>query len=329
MYSKYFKKQKMMRTVLISLIPVIIYGVYVFGWRVLALLAVNLVVASLTEYISQKTLYKKSQVTEAAFVTATLFTLTLPPHLPFWMSAVGVAVGIFFGKEVFGGFGRNVFNPALVGRAFIYINFPIPMLSFSEAANKGSLINGLGGFTKWTTPLLDATSGATPMHTLSEGGSINILDLILGTHSGSIGEISAILIVLGAAYMIYKKVASWQIMVSVLGGFAGASLLLMAFDPSVIAPHYGILSGGLLFGSTYMATDPISAPKQSQAKWIYGTLIGVITVIIRSFSLFPGGMMFAILISIVFSPIIDYIYIGINKKKRLAKKADQAKVKGA
>lgn len=326
MYSKFFKKQKMMRTVLISLIPIIVYAVYAFGWRILALLAFNVIVASVVEYISEKTLYKKSQVTEAAFVTATLFTLTLPPQLPFWMSGVGVAVGIFFGKEVFGGFGRNVFNPALVGRAFIYINFPTPMLSFSEAANNGQLINGLGGLTKWATPLLDQTSGATPMNILSNGGSMNLLDLFLGTHSGAIGEISKLLILLGAAYMIYKKVASWEIMSAVLGGFVVTSLALNLLGAqSVLQPHLGLLSGGLIFGAAYMATDPISAPKQKQAKWIYGVLIGAITVIIRSFSLFPGGMMFAILIASVFSPLFDYIYIEINKKKRLAKKAAQAK----
>lgn len=324
MFSKFFKKQQMMRTVLIAVAPIILYSIYAFGWRTLALLVFNIAIACSVEYISEKFMYNKAQVTEAAFVTATLFTMTLPPALPFWMSGVGVAFGIFFGKEVFGGFGKNVFNPALVGRAFIYINFPTPMLTFSEAANSERFINGLGGFTKWVTPVIDNVSNPTPMVALkTTGQTVDTLNLFLGNIGGAIGEVSALLIILGALYLIYKKVASWEIMLSSLIGFVATSyiLILLGAGDLVLQPLQGILVGGFLFGTAFMSTDPISAPKQNQAKWIYGIMIGSIVVIIRAFSLFPGGMMFAILIAGVFSPIIDYVFKGINQKKKAAKKA--------
>lgn len=333
MYSKYFQKQKMMRTVLIALAPIIIYGIYVFGWRVLALLAFNIVVASGVEYICERLMYNKNKVTEAAFVTATILTMTLPPQIPFWISGVGVAAAIFFGKEVFGGFGRNPFNPAIVGRAFIYINFPGYMLRWNEAANSQSFVSGLGGFTKWITPLIDTSTSATPMVDIAtNGATYSPLTLLLGNHGGSIGEISALLILLGGAYMIYKKIASWELMLSTMIGFLGISYLLivLGFDADVLPPLEGILVGGFMFGAVFMVTDPISAPKQSQAKWIYGIIVGVSTVLIRSFANFPEGMMFAILIAEVFGPIIDYVFADINKKKRLAKKAleaQQAKAK--
>lgn len=328
MFSKFFKKQAMMRTVLIAVAPIILYGIYAFGWRTLALLGFNIVVACLVEYISEKFMYNKSKVTEAAFVTATLFTLTLPPSIPFWMSGIGVAVGIFFGKELFGGFGKNVFNPALVGRAFIYINFPTPMLTWSQAANSERLINGIGGFGKWSTQILDSISQPTPMTELkTTGATVESINLFLGNIPGSIGEISSLLILLGAIYLIYKKVASWEIMVSsVIGFFATSYLLIILGANEVLPPLQGVLAGGFLFGTAFMSTDPISAPKQSQAKWIYGIMIGAIVVIIRAFSLFAGGMMFAILIAGVFAPIIDYVFKDINKKKRLAKKAQQKAV---
>lgn len=330
MFSKYFKKQKPMRTVLIALAPIILLGIYTFGWKTLALLAVNIIVACGVEYICEKKMYKRTQITEAAIVTATLYTLTLSPLVPLWQSAIGAAFAIFFGKEVFGGYARNPFNPALVGRAFMYINFPNGMTIYTQATNADSFINGLGGFTKWMTPIMDATSGPTPMNALKNTGeSIDTLSMFLGNHAGSIGEISILLILLGGAYMIYKKVASWEIMVASLIGFVGSSylFLILGIEGNIMHPLEGMLVGGFMFGTVFMSTDPISSPNQKQAKWIYGILIGVLVVTIRSFSLFQGGMMFAILIASVFSPIIDYVFKGINKKKR--EKAKLAKAKEA
>ncbi|MBK1637387.1 hypothetical protein CKO19_16940, partial [Rhodovulum adriaticum] len=184
------------------------------------------------------------------------------------------------------------------------------MLTFSEAANSERFINGLGGFTKWVTPVIDNVTNPTPMVAIKAGESVDIVRLILGNIGGAIGEISAVLVILGAAYLLYKKVASWEIMLSSLIGFVVTSyaLILLGAGDLVLQPLQGMLVGGFLFGTAFMSTDPISAPKQTQAKWIYGIMIGVIVVIIRAFSLFPGGMMFAILIAGVFSPIIDYVY---------------------
>lgn len=327
MYSKFFKKQKMMRTVLIASAPLVVYGIYVFGWRVLALLLCNMIVASLVEYISEKTLYKKKQISEAALVTATLYTLTLPPSVPFWISAVGVAFAIFFGKEVFGGFGKNVFNPAIVGRAFVLLNFPAYMTHFNVPANGDKLFNGLAGFAQWITPSLDTIGSSTPMPSLRYAGIFpGYTNLFFGNITGSIGEISTLLILLGGAYMIYKKVASWEMVVASFIGFFATSYILIAlgFGQDVFSPIDGVLMGGFVFGSFFMVTDPISAPKQIQAKWFYGILIGALVVVIRSFTSFTGGMMFAILIAEVVTPIIDYMFQQRNKKKRLAAKAKGA-----
>lgn len=330
MFSKYFKKQKPMRVVLMALAPIILYGIYVFGWKVLGLLLVNIIVACLVEYICEKKMYKRTQITEAAILTATIYTLTLSPLVPLWQSAIGAAFAIFFGKEVFGGYARNPFNPALVGRAFMFINFPVGMTNFTQAANASNFIDGLGGFTTWMTPALDAVTGPTPLNAIkNSGATYDFLNLFIGNHSGAIGEISILLILLGAAYLIYKKVASWQIMLGSVIGFVATSYLfiILGVDGTVVAPLEGMLVGGFAFGTVFMATDPISGPNQKQAKWIYGILIGLIVVIIRSLSLFQGGMMFALLMASIFSPIIDYLFKGYNRKKR--EKAKLAKAKEA
>lgn len=332
MYSKYFKKQKMMRTVLVALLPLLVWGIYTFGWRVLALLVFNMVVASVVEYICEKKMYGRNQVTEAALVTAAIFTMTLPPHVPFFVSGVGVAVGIFFGKEVFGGFGKNVFNPAIVGRTFVYINFSKGMLTWSEAANANSVISGLGGFTKWITPYIDGVASPTPMRYIERIGVLpENINLWFGNHAGSIGEISIVLILLGGAYMIYKKVASWEQMLATVIGFVASSyfFILLGMGDKVLPPLTGMLVGGFMFGAVFMVTDPVSSPRQPQAKWIYGILVGLIVVIIRSFGSFRGGMMFAILIAEVFGPIIDYVFAQYNKKKKLAKKSAEKAVSNA
>ncbi|WP_243344349.1 RnfABCDGE type electron transport complex subunit D [Anaerococcus sp. AGMB09787] len=309
-----FLKQKMMRTVLFALIPIMIFSVLNFGWRVLCLYIFNIVIACLVEYLSQAKLYKNKKISEAAIVSAILYTMTLPASIPFWISAVGIIFAMFFGKAVFGGFGKNVFNPALVGRVFIYVNFPQPLtISWNQ--------NSFPAISNWLTPVIDDVSMATPMLMFKNGNELaSISDLFFGLVPGSIGETSKLLIILGGIYLIVKKVASWEIMVSSLIGFTGLSLILrmMGFD-SVLPPFYGILSGGFLFGTVFMATDPISAPKTKIAKWCYGIIIGVVTVIIRGFALFSGGMMFAILIGNTFGPIIDYAV----RKSQQAKKAKQ------
>lgn len=309
----------MMRTVLISLIPIIIASVYFFGWRTIVLLGVVTLAGLGTEWIFSKKYNRK--VSEAVFVSCILYTLTLPSTTPFWIAAVGIIFGIMFGKEVFGGFGRNVFNPALVGRALVYVSFPAPLtIEWTKAAG-----GSLGGFTSYVTEGIEAVSQATPMLLFRDTGVLtSFKDLLIGNVSGSIGETSAILIILAAIYLIYNKVASWQIMAGVLIGFTGLnSILYFLGNNQIPNPIFGILAGGLLFGTVFMATDPISAPKTKGGKWIYGVLIGIITVIIRGYALFAGGMMFAILIGNTFAPIIDEGVRYYQKSRKEAKEKDK------
>lgn len=320
---KHFMPQKMMRTVIISLIPIIISSIYFFGWRSLLLLLWVTAFGLATEWIFEKKYGKK--VSEAVFVSCILYTLTLPAETPLWIAAVGIVFGIAFGKEVFGGFARNIFNPALVGRAFVYVSFPEPLtIQWTKAATGFP-----GGFTKYLTESAEAISQATPMLMFRETGDMgSAMKLLFGNVSGSLGETSGILIILAGIYLIYKKVAAWQTMGGVLIGFTGLSgLLYFLGNAQIPNPIFGILSGGFLFGMVFMATDPISSPKTKEGKWIYGILIGVITVIIRGYALFAGGMMFAILIGNVFAPIIDEGVRYYKKWKKESKaKAEEVRV---
>lgn len=317
-FSKHFIKQKMMRTVIISLIPIIFASIYFFGWRTLILLGLITIAGVTTEGVFEKKYSRKTS--EAIFVSCILYTMTLPPSTPYWIAIIGIIFGILFAKEVFGGFGKNVFNPALVARAFVYVCFPTPLtIEWSKAA-----LGFPGGFSTYLTEGIEAVSQATPMLLFRDTGKLtSLVDLLIGNVSGSIGETSAILIILAGIYLVYKKVASWQIMAGVLIGFTGLSGILYALGNSQIPnPLFGILAGGLLFGTIFMATDPISAPKTKEGKWIYGILIGIVTVIIRGYALFAGGMMFAILIANTFAPIIDE---GVNAYKKYKKEAKAKK----
>lgn len=321
-YQKHFIKQKMMRTVIISLIPIVIASIYFFGWRSLLLLIVVTIAGLATEWVFEKRYNRK--VSEAVFVSCILYTMTLPPATPFWIAIIGIVFGIFFAKEVFGGFGRNVFNPALVARAFVYVCFPTPLtIQWSKPA-----VGFPGGFATYLTESIDAISQATPMLIFRETGQLTpIKNLILGNIAGSLGETSAILIILAGIYLIYKKVASWQVMAAVLIGFTGFSSILYVLGVSQIPnPIFGLLAGGLLFGTIFMATDPVTSPKTNEAKWIYGILIGILTVIIRGYALFAGGMMFAILIANTFVPIMDETVNALKKYRKEKKKKEEVEV---
>lgn len=321
-YQKHFVKQKMMRTVITSLIPIIIASIYFFGWRSLVLLLVVTIAGFATEWIFEKIHNRK--VSEAVFVSCILYTMTLPPSTPFWIAAIGIIFGIFFAKEVFGGFGKNVFNPALVARAFVYVCFPTSLtIQWSKPATGFP-----GGFAIYLTESIDAISQATPMLIFRETGNLtSIKDLILGNVAGSLGETSSILIILTGIYLIYKKVASWQIMAAVLIGFTGFSSVLHVLGVSQVPnPIFGIFAGGLLFGTVFMATDPVTAPKTKEAKWVYGILIGILTVIIRGYALFAGGMMFAILITNTFVPIMDEAVNAFKKYRKEKKKKEEVAI---
>lgn len=296
----HFMKQKMMTKVLISLIPIYVFSVWLYGLRVLSLLAVVLVVGLASEYWVMRLIQgDKAKVSEAALVTCALFTLTLPPTIPYWIAGVGIVVALILAKGAFGGFGRNIFNPALVGRAFIYISFPVQM----TAAWAKTYSSFPGGLFKYG---VQGLTNATPMIALETTGELTPLkDLILGTIPGSIGEGSVILIVLAAIYLVYTKTASLNIMLSVLLSGLGFSALFHLMGWSEAPLLFSVLSGGFLFATVFMATDPISAPRDKLAQTIFGVIIGFSAMFIRTFSLFTEGIMFAVLIGNSFGPLVE------------------------
>jgi len=249
--------------------------------------------------------YYKEPVTSAVFVTAFLFTLSLPPTVPYWIAVVGIVFGIAIGKMAFGGFGRNIFNPALTGRAFIYVSFGVFMTS-SWVEPFSWFPGGFTGF------LSDATTKATPL----AGGPVSYLSLLFGNTSGSLGETSALLLIIGGVYIIWKKAANYRI---VLSGFIGMIVLQTALWASgvegALDPLRATLSGSFILGIFFMATDPVSASQTNPGRWLYGALVGALIPVIRTFSIWSEGVMFAILLGNMFNPILDY-YIKQRKARR-------------
>jgi Na+-transporting NADH:ubiquinone oxidoreductase subunit B len=311
---KHVLKQKIMRRVLISLIPLVLFSVFLFGWRMLALLFIVCLVGILSEYAAMRLINgPEAKVSEAVLVSCFLFTLTLPPSTPWWIAAVGIAFGVFFGKGVFGGFGRNIFNPALVGRCFIYVSFPV----YLTASWSAPFLTLPGGFASFGG--IDVVAAATPMALLKDTGAITgYWQLFLGTISGSAGETSALLILAAAVYLLVTKTASWRIMLSCALTFIVVSTLLYWLDISQADPLFALLSGGFLFGAVFMATDPVSAPGDKLAQVLYGVLIAAATLLIRTYSLFTEGVMFAILLANTFAPLLDRQIKALKAGKKVA-----------
>ena len=301
------KWQLPMKRVLYALTPAVIASIYFFGWRSLLVLLIVNIAGFLTEYCFTK--YYKEPVSSAVFVTNVLFALILPPTLPIWMAVIGIIFGILFGKMVFGGFGKNIFNPALVGRAFIYVNFSVNMNNKWFEPFSGFP----GGFAKFAP---DGITSATPMRVLAEGGDISILSLLWGNTSGCFGETSAILLILGGLFLLWKKAANYRIVIACfLSTIILQTILWKSGVTAAIDPLRALLSGGFIIGAFFMATDPVSGSQTQPGRWIYGALIGFLTVIIRIFSVWPEGMMFAILLANMFAPIIDISIRGYQNKK--------------
>ncbi len=301
--SSIFMKQKLMRRVIISLIPILLFAIYLFGWRVLILLALVSGAGVSTEYYMLRKFSqgnKTPKVSEAVLVTCFLYVLTLPPAIPFWVATVGILLGLFLGKMVFAGFAKNIFNPALLGRCFIFISFPNYMTAnWSQPFSSfpGGLLRYSGG--------IDVVTNATPLGLASSGELTSYIGLFVGSMPGSLGETSALLILLAAAYLIYTRTASWKIMAAC--SLTALSLSSVLYLTGIYGhdPIFTLLTGGFLFGVVFMATDPISAPSNEQAKIVYGMIIGFLVVIIRGFAVFTEGMMFAILIANTFVPLLD------------------------
>ncbi len=317
------QKQKIMRRVMLASLPCVLASVYFFGWRSLAIVIISVSTAFLTEYLFLLASKRKEPVSEAVFVSGILYALVLPPTASWHVVIIGIAFAILFGKMVFGGFGRNIFNPALVGRAFVYISFPVAMTA-KWAPAAGFPWGALG---QWSTVLSpDVITSASPMGALKQGlaEAPHLLNLLLGNLAGSMGVTSVIAILAGGLYLFISKTANRWIILMTIGVYALVNLLADLLGlPSASGLLVALMGGGFLFGAFFMATDPVSAPKTLGAQLIYGALIAVATFVIRSFSVFNGGMMFSILLANMFAPILDY---GFNEaKKRRKEKLAQLK----
>ncbi len=302
-------------------------NLYVGLWKVLPLVVVSYGVGLLIEFIFA--VIKGHEVEEGYLVTGMLVPLIVPIDIPLWMLAVAVAFGVVIGKEVFGGTGMNILNPALTIRAFLFFAYPTWM-SGDKVWVHGAVENAeqiAGG------AQIDAISGETILGSLANNAAFkyDIMDMFYGFIPGSVGETSALLILLGGLFLVFAKIGSWRIMLSgVLGALAMGLIFNFVVDQGWIADtskFYGLMSttfwhhliiGGFAFGIVYMATDPVTAAQTNKGKWIYGFLIGFISILIRVFNpAYPEGVMLAILLMNVFAPTIDHYVVQGNVKKRL------------
>lgn len=282
---------KMMKGMLISLTPATLGALYFFRLSALLLIVVSVVSALAAEaaWLYLKTRSLKKLKDGSAAVTGLLLALTVSPSLPLHIMALGSIVAIIVGKQLFGGYGKNMFNPALVGRLFIVYAFP-------------------GSFSPWRSPV-DLMTSATPLQLFRAGQtSASIAELFVGNVAGSIGETSALLLLLGAGWLLYNRFANWRIPAGVLGAIAGVSLVLGH------NPLFHILSGSILIGALFMATDPITSPRTQNGRLIFGVVVGVGIMMMRLYGWLPEGTTFAILGANAFVPMLNRLTAQQKKK---------------
>ncbi len=292
-----------------SLISNFLYGLAVILPKIIVSYAVGL---GIEIAIAQ---YKKEEVHEGFFVTGILIPLIVPVNCPLWIIAIATAFAVVFAKEVFGGTGMNIFNPALVTRAFLFFAYPT-MMSGDKVWVNGSYMDSING-------TVDGISAATPLGQLAAGEPVtyDAMDTIIGTIPGSIGETSFIAIMIGAAILIWAGIASWKIIISTFVGGAIMAYLLPYAGAENFEWWEQLTVGGFAFGAVFMATDPVTSPRTEGGKWIFGFLIGAMAIIIRVLNPgYPEGMMLAILLMNVFAPLFDYFFVQSNINKR-AKRA--------
>ena len=321
--------------VVIAMIPAILFGIFNVGYQedssrtvlenflsglmtVGPIIIVSYSVGGFWEVVFA--LVRKHEVNEGFLVTGMLIPLVMPPTIPLWMVAVATSFGVVIGKEIFGGTGFNIFNPALVARAFIFFAYP--------AQISGDMV--------WKISKVDGVSTATPLLTASsvQGSNVEALDLLNETYSfldmflgfipGSIGETSTLACIMGALFLLITRIGSWRIMLGVIVGMILTSLLAMQLAPYSdnpmlsLPPHYHFVMGGFAFGLAFMATEPVTASHTNLGRWIYGLIIGFMVVVIRAINpAYPEGMMLAILFANAFAPLIDYFILQKNIKNRM------------
>ncbi len=298
---------KLMYGVIISLIPAYLVSLFYFGLGMLIVSLTAVVSAVIFEYLIQKYLLKKetTHLDGSAAITGLLLAFCLPSNIPVWIVILGSLFAIGVGKMTFGGLGNNPFNPALLGRVFLFISFPVQMTNYPEPGQD------------WMK-YIDASTGPTPLSILNEKTAMgtpiseimtevpSYLDLFIGRMAGSAGEIAGAALLLGLFYMLWKKIISWHIPVSIIATVAiFTTALWLGNDEKFADPLFHLLTGGLLLGAIYMATDYVTSPMSTKGMLIYGVFIGIITVLIRVFGSYPEGVQFAILLMNGATPLIN------------------------
>ncbi len=297
-----------MRDVLIALAPATLASVWYFGASAIAVLAASIAGAVFVEWcFSPKELRRNILTDGSGLVTGLLLGLTLPPGLPIWMAFLGGAVAIGLGKIIWGGLGHNLFNPALVGRAFLLATFPTAMTTWSAVRESRWTLEPSNLSMPFTSVTVDGTTAATPLGLMKfEQQETALLDLVIGHTSGSLGETSGLLLILGGIYLVIRRDLDWKIPVGILASAMAFSAILKFFDPAMYpGPLFTMFSGGLLLGAIFMATDPVTSPSTPLGTWIFAVGIGLLVVLIRVFGGLPEGVMYAILLMNAASPLIE------------------------
>lgn len=300
--------RKIMYTVFYAMLPAMLVSFYFFGLDAVRIMAVSVTACVLIEYLIQRYMIRgETTITDgSAIVTGVLLAFNVPTNLPTFILIIGAIVSIGIGKMAFGGIGKNPFNPALVGRVFLLISFPVQMTSWPVPKPN------------FPTAMTDVITGPTPLGIMKEGVDAgqsvqqvmseipSYMELMIGNQGGSMGEMSAIALLLGAIFMFYRKVITWHIPVSYLVSAIGFSAIMWWIDPTYYAnPLFHLVTGGLMLGIFYMATDMVSSPMSPKGQIIYGIGCGVITMVIRFWGGYPEGVSFAILIMNAFAPLIN------------------------
>jgi len=323
--------KRSMFTVIVALLPALCFGIYNTGYQaspdaglarnlsdgllaVLPLVLVSYLVGGLWELLFA--IVRKHDINEGFLVTGLLLPLTLPPGIPLWMVAAGISFGVVIGKEVTGGTGYNIFNPALVARAFIFFAYPGEM--------SGDAVWSLADSVTAATPLAAASAAqGADAGTLLSAAGYTLWDMTVGRIPGTVGGTSTIAILLGAALLVATKIANWRIIAGAVGGLLVTAFLANLIAPSSsntmlsLPPLHHLVMGGFAFGVVFMATDPVSASQTDRGRWIYGALIGALTVMIRVLNqAFVEGIMLAILLGNAFAPMIDYFVLRSNIARR-------------
>lgn len=295
--------------VLIALIPAFICSAVFFGTGVFVVTLTSVVACLAFEFLIQKYLLKRQPTIfdGSALLTGVLLAFNMPSNLPVWIIVIGALVAIGIGKMTFGGLGCNIFNPALVGRVFLLISFPVQMTTWPRPLGfAGSYVDASTGATPLAI-LKEAVKSGTPISQIMSTGEIpGYREMVLGNMGGSLGEVAALALLVGFVYMLLRKIISWHIPVAIFATvFVFAGILHVCNPEQYASPIFHLLSGGLVLGAIFMATDYVTSPMSHKGMLIYGIGIGILTVVIRVFGAYPEGMSFAILIMNAFTPLIN------------------------